>query len=209
MRLLCFVVARFVRLPLSSGHGHHDPHLMTELDAAIARIDTEYGAALDDAFTAYYPELRQIAHARLMRSSLRGQLETTALVHDSYLKLASGAEHKFVSRLHFLAYASRTVRSVVVDIVREQRAQRRGGEFELVTLDTAAQDGVAGDIDVEAVNGALDDLAKLDAGLARLVEMRFFGGLSAVEIAEALGMSERTVQREWAKARALLLTLIS
>ncbi len=182
---------------------------MTELDAAIARIDTEYGAALDDAFTAYYPELRQIAHARLMRSSLRGQMQTTALVHDSYLKLASGSEHKFVNRVHFLAYASRTVRSVVVDIVREQRAQRRGGEFELVTLDTAVQDGMASDIDLEAVNNALDDLAKLDPGLARLVEMRFFGGLSAIEISEALGMSERTVQREWSKARALLLTLIS
>lgn len=182
---------------------------MTELDAAIARIDTEYGAALDDAFTAYYPELRQIAHARLMRSSLRGQIETTALVHDSYIKLASGAEHKFVNRLHFLAYASRTVRSIVVDIVREQRTQRRGGEFDLVTLDTAAQEGMAGEIDIEAVNGALDDLAKLDPALARLVEMRFFGGMTATEIAEALGMSERTVQREWSKARALLLTLIS
>ena len=181
---------------------------MTELDAAIARIDTEYGAALDDAFTAYYPELRQIAHARLMRSNLRGQLETTALVHESYVKLATGSEHRFVSRLHFLAYASRTLRSVVVDLVREQRAQRRGGEFDIVTLNTAVQEGLAGEVDVEAVNSALDDLAALEPGLARLVEMRFFGGLTSPEIAEALGMSERTVQRDWSKARALLLTLI-
>jgi RNA polymerase sigma factor (TIGR02999 family) len=125
------------------------------------------------------------------------------------LKLASGPERQFGSRLQFLAYASRTLRSLIIDTVREERAQRRGGDVDLVTLDTAVMEGVADTIDVEQVNTAMEDLAKLDPSLARLIEMRFFGGMTSPEIAEALGISERTVQREWTKARALLLTLIS
>lgn len=181
---------------------------MTELAIALQNIEREHSAALDEAFTAWYPELKKIAHARLNRSGINGTMQTTALVHDSYMKLASGPERHFASRLQFLAYASRTLRSIVIDTIREDRALRRGGDRDLVTLDTAAHEGVGATIDVEAVNSALDDLAKLDPALARLVEMRFFGGMTAVEIAEALGISERSVQREWSKARALLLTLI-
>lgn len=92
--------------------------------------------------------------------------------------------------------------------LREQRALRRGGDFEIVTLDTCAREGIAPSMDIEAVSQALDDLARLDEGLARLVEMRFFGGLTEAEIAAALGTSGRTVRREWTKARALLLTLV-
>ena len=135
-------------------------------------------------------------------------MQTTALVHDSYMKLASGASLQFANRLQFLAYASRTLRSIVVDTIREERALRRGGDLDLVTLDTAVQEGVGAGVDGEDVNAAMDDLAKLDPALARLVEMRFFGGMTAPEIAEALDISERTVQREWTKARALLLTMI-
>lgn len=181
---------------------------MNDLATAFQKVEEEHSAELDQAFRAWYPELKKIAHARLTRSGLGGSMQTTALVHDSYMKLASGPERQFTTRLQFLAYASRTLRSIVVDTIREDRALRRGGDFDLVTLDTAIQEGVGGAVDIEDVNAAMDDLAKLDPALARLVEMRFFGGMTAVEIAEALGMSERTVQREWTKARALLLTLI-
>ena len=181
---------------------------MTDLAIALQKIEQEHSAALDEAFSAWYPELKKIAHARLNRSGLGGSMQTTALVHDSYMKLATGANLQFANRLQFLAYASRTLRSIVIDTIREERALRRGGNMNLVTLDTAIQEGIGASIDVEAVNGAMDDLAKLDPALARLVEMRFFGGMTAVEIAEALGISERTVQREWIKARALLLTMI-
>ena len=135
-------------------------------------------------------------------------MQTTALVHDSYMKLITGPDRHFSTRIQFLAYASRTLRSIVIDTIREERALRRGGDLNLVTLDTAVQEGVAGTVDVEAVNAAMDDLARVDPSLARLVEMRFFGGMTAAEIAEALGISERTVQRQWNKARALLLTMI-
>ena len=137
-----------------------------------------------------------------------GSMQTTSLVHDSYLKLSTGANLQFASRLQFWAYASRTLRSLVIDTIREERALRRGGDLNLVTLDTAVQEGISDSVDIEAVNGAMNDLAKLDPALAQLVEMRFFGGMTAIEIAEALNISERSVQREWSKARALLLTLI-
>jgi RNA polymerase sigma factor (TIGR02999 family) len=181
---------------------------MTDFAIALQKIEREHSAALDAAFSAWYPELKQIAHARLYRSGLNGSMQTTALVHDSYMKLAGGPDRQFSNRLQFLAYASRTLRSIVIDTIREERALRHGGDLDLVTLDTAIQEGVGAGIDVEDVNAAMEDLAKLDPALARLVEMRFFGGMTAVEIAGALGISERSVQREWSKARALLLTMI-
>jgi RNA polymerase sigma factor (TIGR02999 family) len=181
---------------------------MSDLTLAFQRIEKERSAELDQAFSAWYPELKKIAHARLHRSGLNGSMQTTALVHDSYMKLATGPDRQFASRLQFLAYASRTLRSIVIDAIREERAVRHGGGLNLVTLDTAVQEGVGDSVDVEAVNSAMDDLAKLDPTLAQLVEMRFFGGMTAVEIAEATGSSERSVQREWTKARALLLTMI-
>ena len=181
---------------------------MTDFAIALQRVEQEHSAALDEAFSAWYPELKKIAHARLSRSGLHGTMQTTALVNDSYLKLATGAALNFATRLQFLAYASRTLRSIVIDLVREERALRRGGDLDLVTLDTGVQEGIPASADVEDVNRALDDLAKIDSALARLVEMRFFGGMTTMEISESLGISARTVQREWAKARALLLTMI-
>jgi RNA polymerase sigma factor (TIGR02999 family) len=179
-----------------------------EIAQALRAIDTRDNSALDRAFAAHYADLKKIAHSRLRGTGLQGAMQTTALVHDSYLRLASLPGLEFTDRVQFLAYSSRVLRSVVVDLVRAERAQRRGGEFDLVTLDTAAGEGVPASIDVEGVNEALDDLARIDAPLARLVEMRFFGGMTEDEIAEALGVSVRTVSREWQKARALLLTLV-
>ena len=182
----------------------HDRDIAT----ALAELDQEpAGVALDRAFVAYYPELKKIAHARLRGSGLDA-MQTTALLHDSYLKLAEGSGVAIRDRLQFFAYSSRVLRSLVVDLVREQRALRRGGGAEVVTLDTAAGEGLPPSADVETVNAALDDLAKIDAPLARLVEMRFFGGMTEGEIAEAMQVSPRTVAREWQKARALLLTLV-
>lgn len=182
---------------------------MNEALAALERLRHADASALDEAFQAHYAELKQLARSRLRRSGLQGQLQTTALVHDSYLKIAAGATRVFPDRLHFFAYASRTLRSIVIDAVREQRTQRRGGEVDVVTLDTGAVEGLAASVDVEQVDQALTDLARIDEGLARLVEMRFFGGLTEAEIADLLGTSERTVRREWVKARALLLNLLA
>lgn len=192
----------------SSGSRIPLPEDNSEIALALRAVDERDSSGLDRAFAAYYPELKKIAHSRLRGTGLQGSMQTTALVHDSYLRLAGNPEPAFADRLQFLAYSSRVLRSIVVDLVREQRALRRGGDAAIVTLDTAAGDGVAASADIGALNDALEDLARLDAPLARLVEMRFFGGLTEAEIAEALGVSPRTVSREWQKARALLLTLM-
>ncbi len=185
---------------------------MDELTAVLSRVDTDdVSGALDRSFAAYYPDLKRIAHARLTGVQLSDGLSTTALVHESYVKLAQGSGASFEDRLRFLAYASRVIRSIVMDEIREQRAIKRGGDIDIVTLNTDIID-IAGDssapIDVEAVHLAVDELQALDPGLARLVEMRFFGGLTEIEIATATESSERTVRREWQKARMLLLTLM-
>ncbi|QJR16130.1 ECF-type sigma factor [Usitatibacter palustris] len=181
---------------------------MSEIASALERLESGDRAALDRAFEAFYPDLKRIAHARLRGTGLNGQLQTTALVNESYLKLASGPTRAFPDRLHFIAYAARTLRTLIIDAVREERALRRGGGAEIVTLDTAAGAGLPPSLDLERVDDALTSLATIDPPLARLVEMRFFGGLTEPEVATALGISERTVRREWQKARALLLTLI-
>jgi RNA polymerase sigma factor (TIGR02999 family) len=180
---------------------------MSELVLALQEIEAT-PAALDAAYSSWYPELKRIAHMRLLQAGLRGSVQTTSLVHDSYLKLSVSGGMQIGTRPQFLAYASRTLRSIIIDLVREQRAQRRGGGMELLTLDTAVADGIGRDMDIERVNVALGELTEIDPALSRLVELRFFGGLTALEIAEMLGLSERTVQREWRKARALLLTII-
>ena len=180
-----------------------------ELADALQDIDARDSSRLDQAFAAHYADLKKIAHSRLRRTGLQGSMQTTALVHDSYVRLAALPHLAFSDRLQFLAYSSRVLRSIVVDLVREARALRRGGDRDIVTLDTAAGDELPEPVDVEAVNDALTDLAKLDPALARLVEMRFFGGMSEDEIAAVLGVSKRSVSREWQKARALLLTLVA
>ena len=179
-----------------------------DIAGALRAVQDRDASELDRAFSAFYPELKKIAHARLRGSGLEGSMQTTALVHDSYLKLATGPGIAIGDRLQFFAYSSRVLRSIVVDTIREEKAQRRGGDAQVVTLDTASIDGMPPSVDLERVNDALEDLARLDAPLARLVEMRFFGGMTEDEIAEALGASKRTVSREWQKARVLLLTLL-
>ena len=179
-----------------------------DIATALREVEECHAGTLDRAFTDYYPELKKIAHARLRGSGLDA-MQTTALLHESYVKLVDGAGIAVADRLQFFAYTSRVLRSIVVDLVREERALRRGGDMQVVTLDTAAGEGLPASMDIEALNDALADLAKLEPALARLVEMRFVGGLSEEEIAAALGVSVRPVSREWTKARAVLLTLVA
>ena len=171
--------------------------------------------AIDDAapstWEAAYPELKKIARARLhaARHGAPG-LNTTALVHESFLRLAGRVDAlQFDSRGHFYAYAARVMRSVIVDLVREQAADRRGGGAAHVTLDTVVANGLAladGHDDAEAlqVDEALTTLATVEPRLAQVVEMRYFAGMTDAEIAQVLGLTDRTVRRDWDKARALL-----
>jgi len=165
--------------------------------------------ALDRIFETLYPELRRIAHARLAGHVRSPLMQTTVLVHECYLKLLAAERLAPQDRAHFIAYAAQAIRSVIVDMVRSAQRQRRGGDAVHVTLDTAVADAVAQQQDeVLEIDTALTELARLDARLAAVVEMRFFAGMKEAEIAQALGLTERTVRRDWEKARILLADLM-
>ena len=152
-----------------------------------------------------YADLERMARGRLRASGDLTLLDARALVHEFYLRLQSAGELRFEDRAHFLAYAARVMRSIVVDVVRARGAARRGGGRRPLTLSTDLA-GALGDPDAtaQAVHEALAALESVDARLARIVEMRFFGGFAEEEVAAALGVGVRTVQREWRKARMLL-----
>ena len=161
--------------------------------------------AFDQLFQALYPDLRRIARARLAPHVRGTLLNTTALVHEAYLKFEQSARLTPVDRVHFLAYAARVMRSIIVDAARASRSERRGGDAVHVTFDTnVAESTAAGEEQILDVDTALQRLAQADERLARVVEMRYFGGMTEIEIGEALGLTERTVRRDWEKARLLL-----
>jgi len=181
---------------------------LTELLAKAANGER---GALDQVFAALYPDLRAIARARLRVHGGVAHLDTTSLVHESYLRLVDASKLHISDRKHFFTYAAKTMRNIAIDFAREQQAQRRGGGATIVALDTEVGDQL-GKVDASAtllrVNDALLALDAIDPGLAQIVEMRYFAGYSETEIGEILGTSERTVRRQWEKARAFMLASI-
>ncbi|MCE4554047.1 ECF-type sigma factor [Pelomonas cellulosilytica] len=165
-------------------------------------------SAVDELFGQLYAELRRAAHARLYRSTRDGAalLDTTALVHETYERLARQASLSFANQTHFLAYASRAMRSVLVDAVRERLAEQRGGAAVHVELTTGLGERLSTPDTPELlrVHEALSELAAIEPRLAQVVEMRYFGGLTNDEIAAALGIGLRTVERDWERARSFL-----
>jgi RNA polymerase sigma factor (TIGR02999 family) len=165
--------------------------------------------ASEQVVRATYDELRRLARSRLRRGGELTLLDATSLVHEFYLRLDQAKELDFADRRYFLGYAARVMRNIVIDLIRERRAARHGGEHERVTLDTEVAEAVgAGEEDVMRIHEALEELAQMDARLVGVVEMRYFAGFSEAEIATALGVTERTVQRDWQKARMLLAILL-
>jgi RNA polymerase sigma factor (TIGR02999 family) len=167
--------------------------------------DAEFGSIWKEL----YPELKQLARARLRRSGPNTLLETAGLVNEAYLRVCGAAALRSASPDKFLAYAARAMRSVVIDMVRERQALRRGGDLQAVTLDTAIIDGVPAAEDTPLrIDEALRELAALEPRLAQLVEMRYFGGFAEAEIAACLGVTDRTLRRDWLKASALLRAML-
>lgn len=179
-----------------------------EITEAIARLKGGEEEAVKRLFAVSYDELKRLAHARLWASNLKQAFATESLVHESYLRLSSQKSIDIPDRKHYFAYASKVMRSVILDTLREANAQRRGGGAEQVTLNTDIAELSPRGGDVQAIDEALKDLQRLNPDLAALVEMRFFGGLTEAEVAEALDVSERTIRREWTKARSALLVLL-
>ena len=163
-------------------------------------------AALKVVFDSTYQELRVQARSRLRRAAPNTLLDTTSLVHEAFLRFSNSGLLNIGDREHFLKYASHVMRSVIVDFVRERRAERRGGDARHVTLNSeiGGAASTANEDEILGVHEALEELARVDARLVEVVEMRYFAGMTDAEIAAVLGINERTVRRNWQKARLLL-----
>jgi RNA polymerase sigma factor (TIGR02999 family) len=178
---------------------------MSDVSMLLSSARAGGADAANRIFELLYGDLRSLAHAQLRKGGERRLLDTTGLVHESYLRFLNSGGVKGEDRKHFLGYASTVMRSIMIDFARSQRADKRGGGAIDVTLNTAVVNSVvASNDDVLKVHDALSRLEQLDARLAKIVEMRYFAGLTEEETAEALDISLRTVQREWSKARLYL-----
>lgn len=161
----------------------------------------------DRMFAALYEDLRRAARRELSRNS-GAALSPTTLLHETFLNRSVREFAGLGDRRRFMSYASRAMRGLIIDCLRRNSAQKRGGEFEFISLPDELDENVTGDVAIERLREALDALAGMDARLAECVDMKFFCGFSFVDIADLWGVSERTVQRDWEKARLLLNRLI-
>lgn len=158
----------------------------------------------DPSFAALYDQLREIAQSALRRNGAHLGLSPTTLLHEAYLDISRRQSLQFPDRAHFMAYASRAMRGLIIDYARERRAQKRGGGFDITALPTVVPDMAADAAELQSLSAALDELASIDPALAELVDLKFFCGFSFTEIAAMRSTSERTVRRDWSKARLYL-----
>jgi len=166
--------------------------------------------ALEAILPLMYDELRRLARYHLRQQRPNHTLQTTALVHEAYLRLAQEEKLEVESRAHFLGIAAQLMRWILVDYERNRRAAKRGAGVTRLTLDDVAVPGSPGqDVDILALDEALDRLAKMDPKQSQIIELRYFGGLSIEDTSEFLGISPATVKRSWASARAWLLREMS
>lgn len=186
---------------MSGAVTERDPNA-DSVTALLARADARDETARSALFSSLYSELHRIAQSHVRKGG-DVTLSATTVVHEAYLAMSRREGLAFPDRSRFFAYASRAMRTLVVDYIREKRALKRGGDLTFTTLspDTVA---AADAVDHERLSAALDALAAADAPLAELVDLKFYCGLTLAEIASLRDTSERTVQRDWAKARALL-----
>ena len=175
------------------------------LSALIAAAEAGDGSAAEALFAALYSELHRMASRQLARGAAPEMtLGTTTLLHDAYLEMAGRETAVFPDRSRFMAYAARVMRGLIIDYVRRRQAHKRGGQFEITSLATEVADPARSDKELVRVSEALDELATFDPLLAQVVDLKFFCGFSFAEIAGMRGVSERTVQRQWEKARIYL-----
>lgn len=178
----------------------------TPIGSLIHSADAGDGRAASALFSALYRELHAIAERELRRGRPDLTLGTTTLLHEVYLNIADREGLQFATRGQFLAYAARAMRGLTIDYVRQRRAMKRGGEFHITNsgVEQAAGEGEQSPEDLARLGEALDALAEVNRDLAQLVDLHFFGGFSFAELAELRGVSERTIYRDWRKARLLL-----
>jgi RNA polymerase sigma factor (TIGR02999 family) len=171
------------------------------LVAAAQRGDV---VATDALFAALYTELRRLARRELARPGAAVSLSATTLLHEAYLDMSVRDGPSFSDRARFMGYAGRVMRGLIIDHARERHAQKRGGLFEVTALDTNAMENAIDHRELSQISEVLDELGKVEPGLAEVVDLKFFCGFSFGEIAAMRNVSERTVQRDWEKARIYL-----
>jgi RNA polymerase sigma factor (TIGR02999 family) len=177
----------------------------TDFEIVLKRANDGVAAA-DELFTLLYDELHRLAEHTLRRDGGALTLGTTTLLHEAYLKVAGRADLAFEDRARFFSYAARAMRTLIIDYARSRRTLKRGGQL-VVTLDANESEAAGAFIaseDLTRIADVLGELSVIDPSLAELVDLHFFGGLHLEEIAQLRGVSERTVQRSWRKARMLL-----
>ncbi len=184
---------------------------MSELTESFAALQAGDRGAFDRIFATLYPDLIRLARSRLRRTQPMTLLDTTMLVHECFLRFLNSGKVRIEDRAHFFAYAARAMRSIIVDQARRRQSERHGGDLDRVALDTDLADsaGLAAEDKVVEIAEAIEGLARLDERLASVVEMRFFAGFTPGEIAKVLGVTERTVQRDFEKARVILCASLS
>jgi RNA polymerase sigma factor (TIGR02999 family) len=178
----------------------HDPTIASLAEA------TERGdrSAADALFAALYSELHRLARRELARQGVPLGLSATTLLHQAYLDMAEREGPAFPDRARFMGYAARVMRGLIIDHARNRQAQKRGGLFEITSLTTDVQENPVDYLELERISEALDQLGKIERSLAEIVDLKFFCGFSFSEIAAMRDVSERTVQRNWEKARIYL-----
>jgi RNA polymerase sigma factor (TIGR02999 family) len=177
--------------------------LQEQLERLIQSAERGDAASREELFTVLYRELHRLAQRELRRGAFLTMSPTT-LLHETYINLSGRPGSTFPDRARFLAYAARAMRGLLIDYVRSRRAQKRGGAFEITSLPTEVPAGTAAEDQLEEIGAALDALGAVEPRLAQLVDLKFFCGFSFAEIAKLQGISERTAQRDWDKARILL-----
>jgi RNA polymerase sigma factor (TIGR02999 family) len=177
----------------------------TALSSLIASAEQGDRAAADQLFSALYDELHRMARRELSKRGAGMTLGATTLLHEAYLDISDREGVAFPDRNRFMGYAAKAMRGLIIDYARRRQAQKRGGEFEITSISTDLAEPSSADPDeLTLLSSALDELERTDPGLARVVDLKFFGGFSFAEIASMMAVSERTIYRDWQKARIYL-----
>lgn len=178
--------------------------MKTTLSTLVTSAELGDRTAADALFAALYEELHRMARRELAKRGAGVTLGATTLLHEAYLDISGRERAAFPDRSRFMAYASRVMRGLIIDYARNRHAQKRGRQFEITSIERDVAEAVPGGTELTRIGDALDDLATVDPWLAQVVDLKFFCGFSLGEIAAMQGVSERTVQRDWEKARIYL-----
>jgi RNA polymerase sigma factor (TIGR02999 family) len=174
------------------------------IESLIAQANSGDQSAHQRLFEALYADLHRLARRELGRSGGGISLGVTTLLHEAYVDISGREGNSFPDRARFMAYAAKAMRGLIIDYYRARRAEKRGGEFKLVSFNTGTSEPIVDDRELARIGEALETLATAEPALAQIVDLKFFCGFTVKEIAVMRGVSERTVQREWEKARIFL-----